>query len=275
MIWFGYIILGVLLFILNVYCKEKYKFNKKDNFIFSIIFMLVVAGVCSRSGLDKFNENIFIILVCELFCQLIYISYFLEKDFFNKEDNYCTFYIVKIVSCFLLNQELINKVDDVFLTGDNLKLVVWLLIIVYVYKFFKIKDNDSIKKDINVSKDRIAVAFAKLKIMYGDDISVSNDDEKLVIYAIMIFNNFLRPKVFRRVDNLLFKLNNKPRKLGIMQVMSKKYINDYESIVTVCKKIDKLWCKNGKAIDIINSYDKDNSKDIGYIYNYLKEFCKL
>ena len=92
---------------------------------------------------------------------------------------------------------------------------------------------------------------------------------------MLIFNNFLRPKVFRRVDNLLFKLNNKPRKLGIMQVMSKKYINDYESIVTVCKKIDKLWCKNCKAIDIINSYDKDNSKDIGYIYNYLKEFCKL
>ena len=210
-----------------------------------------------------------------LFCQLIYISYFLEKDFFNKEDNYCTFYIVKIVSCFLLNQELINKVDDVFLTGDNLKLVVWLLIIVYVYKFFKIKDNDSIKKDMNVSKDRVAVAFAKLKIMYCDDISVSNDDEKLVIYAIMIFNNFLRPKVFRRVDNLLFKLNNKPRKLGIMQVMSKKYINDYESIVSVCKKIDKLWGKNGKAIDVINSYDKNNCKDIEYIYNYLKEFCKL
>ena len=60
-----------------------------------------------------------------------------------------------------------------------------------------------------------------------------------------------------------------------MQVMSKKYINDYESIVSVCKKIDKLWGKNGKAIDVINSYDKDNSKDIGYIYNYLKEFCKL
>ena len=57
--------------------------------------------------------------------------------------------------------------------------------------------------------------------------------------------------------------------------MTKKYINDYESIVMACKKIDKLYVKNKNDLEVIALYDKDHSKEIGLIYNELKKFCKL
>ena len=278
MIWIGYAILGIMLFIFLTYGEKKYQFRKRENFIFSIIYLLVLAGIFSRFGVYSFNDNIFMIVVSELFCQLIYISYFLEKDFFNKEDKYLMFYIGKIVVAFLINQELINKVSDVFLSGEDLKIIIWLVIIVYLYQFFGVRDNinsTSIKKDISISKENIVMSFAKLKLIYGEDISFSDEDRKLVIYAIMIFNNYKRPKVFRKIDNILFKIDNKPRKLGIMQIMSKKYINDYESISSACKKIEKLYSKSNDSFEVINLYDKDNAKDIGYIYEELKKFCKL
>lgn len=277
MVWFLYVVLGILLFGLVTYGVEKYNFTKSQNIILSMIYLLIIAGIFSRIGIADFNENIFMIIVFELFCQLIYISYFLEKDFFNKEERYLTFYIFKIILAFIINQELINKVNDVFLSGEDLKIIVWLLIIVYLYQLFKDKEtnNNIVKKDAVISRENIVVSFAKLKLIYDDDIAIEKESKKLVLYAIMIFNNYKRPKLFRKFDDILFRFNNKPRKLGIMQVISKKYINDYESIDIVSKKIEKLYEKKNKDIDVINSYDKDNCKEICNIYEELKKFCKF
>ncbi len=276
MIWVGYILFGVLLFILSIIFNNKYSISRRENIVFSLIYLLIISGVFSRIGVVSFNENIFMVVVVELFCQLFYINYFLEKDFFNKDDKNFSFYMIKIVLAFLLNQELINRVSSVFLSGEELKIIVWLLVIVYLYQFFKGKETtNNISKESAISKESIALSFAKLKLAYGDDISVSNESLKLIIYSIMIFNNYKRSKVFRKIDSILFRINNKPRKLGVMQVMSKKYINDYESIVLAIKKIEKIYSKNKDYIEVINLYDKNNSKEICYIYDELSKFCKL
>lgn len=275
MIFVGYIIFGVVLFILDLFLSSKYKFNRREKVIFTILYILVISGVFSRMGLINFNKDIFLIVVVELFCQLFYSNYILEKDVFNKNDNFFSFYFIKIILVFFINRELINKVKDVFLSGDDLKTIIWLLVIVYIYQFFKDRDVTLKSDEKNISKESIVLSFAKLKLKYEEDISLNDDNQKLVVYSIMIFNNYMRSKLFRKLDSIIFRINNKPRKLGIMQIMTKKYINDYESIVMACKKIDKLYVKNKNDLDVIALYDKDHSKDICLIYNELKKFCKL
>lgn len=275
MIFVGYIIFGVILFILDLFLSSKYKFNRREKVIFTILYILVISGVFSRMGLINFNKDIFLIVVVELFCQLFYSNYILEKDVFNKNDNFFSFYFIKIILVFFINRELINKVKDVFLSGDDLKTIIWLLVIVYIYQFFKDRDVTLKSDEKNISKESIVLSFARLKLKYEDDISLNDDNQKLVVYSIMIFNNYMRSRLFRKLDSIIFRINNKPRKLGIMQIMTKKYINDYESIVMACKKIDKLYVKNKNDLEVIALYDKDHSKEIGLIYNELKKFCKL
>lgn len=275
MIFVGYIIFGVILFILDLFLSSKYKFNRREKVIFTILYILVISGVFSRMGLINFNKDIFLIVVVEFFCQLFYSNYILEKDVFNKNDNFFSFYFIKIILVFFINRELINKVKDVFLSGDDLKTIIWLLVIVYIYQFFKDRDVTLKSDEKNISKESIVLSFARLKLKYEDDISLNDDNQKLVVYSIMIFNNYMRTRLFRKLDNIIFRINNKPRKLGIMQIMTKKYINDYESIVMACKKIDKLYVKNKNDLEVIALYDKDHSKEIGLIYNELKKFCKL
>lgn len=275
MIFVGYIIFGVILFILDLFLSSKYKFNRREKVIFTILYVLCISGVFSRMGLINFNKDIFLIVVVELFCQLFYSNYILEKDVFNKNDNFFSFYFIKIILVFFINRELINKVKDVFLSGDDLKTIIWLLVIVYIYQFFKDRDVTLKSDEKNISKESIVLSFARLKLKYEDDISLNDDNQKLVVYSIMIFNNYMRTRLFRKLDSIIFRINNKPRKLGIMQIMTKKYINDYESIVMACKKIDKLYVKNKNDLDVIALYDKDHSKEIGLIYNELKKFCKL
>lgn len=275
MIFVGYIIFGVILFILDLFLSSKYKFNKREKVIFTVLYILVISGIFSRMRLINFNKDIFLIVVVELFCQLFYSNYILEKDVFNKNDNFFSFYFIKIILVFFINRELINKVKDVFLSGDDLKTIIWLLVIVYIYQFFKDRDVPLKSDEKNISKESIVLAFARLKLKYEEDISLNDDNQKLVVYSIMIFNNYMRSKLFRKLDSIIFRINNKPRKLGIMQIMTKKYINDYESIVMACKKIDKLYVKNKNDLEVIALYDKDHSKEIGLIYNELKKFCKL
>lgn len=53
---------------------------------------------------------------------------------------------------------------------------------------------------------------------------------KFITYAIIIFEDFNRPKNARRIENLIARHSSKTKTLGIMQVQSKQLITDIESI---------------------------------------------
>lgn len=279
--WIGYLLIGLILFLVINFLKERYSFTRIEGLIFSIIFTLIIAGFCSRLGFNKFNDNIFLVLVFKFILELIYDIYFLEEDYFNREDSNVKWAVLEIVLMFILNQELINKVDDVFLSGENLKIIVWLFIVVYIYNFYK--NNKSIIADVNsteksISREKIVVSYAKLKLNYDEDIVVKSDKTRLIIYTIMIFNNYKRSAFLRRIDNIIFKVKGTSRKLGIMQVKSRKFITDLDSINIVIKKILKLEEKyKGKDNykEILTGYDKENSEKLIYIYDVLKKFCNL
>ena len=215
--------------------------------------------------------------------EIFYNIYFLDGDYFNREDNNVKWAIIEIFIMFYLDQELIIKVNDIFLVGEDLKIIVWIFMLFYIYNFYKnctVNKRVFVTEERKISKENIVVSFARCKIMYGEDVKVKNDKNKLIVYSIMILNNYERPSVLRKVDNTMFKINGLPRKLGIMQVLSKKFITDSESIEIVCKKIDKLCEKNKSSKkdnykDIFVSYDKKSSDKLIYIYEELKKFSVL
>jgi len=51
-----------------------------------------------------------------------------------------------------------------------------------------------------------------------------------IIYAIMIYEDYNRPRLIRLVEYSWFFLTKKPLTMGIMQVRSNTYINDIESV---------------------------------------------
>ena len=85
--WIFYFVFGFLVFLGINLLKERYSFTKIQSLVFSLFFVLIVAGVSARIGLNNFNENIFLILVFKFIIELFYNMYFLENDFFNKEDS--------------------------------------------------------------------------------------------------------------------------------------------------------------------------------------------
>ena len=278
--WIIYIVLGIILFIIINYIDIKYKINRREWLILSIIFMLVLAGILVRLGIN-YTSDIFLVFVFMMLADIFYNSYILEQDFFSKEDKNIYYYILLIIIGFIINQEFINKVEEVFLTGEDLRLIIWLLVIIYLYKFSISKNilSTNIKENTKfISKDSILISYVKLKEKYYEECNYDNKDISNIIYSIMIYENKKRSKLLRKIDNFNYKINGGIKKLGIMQVESKKFITDSESINITYKKITKLYDKYNKkkdknvSIKVLDDYFKEESNNVKYIYEIIRKF---
>ena len=271
--WIYYLIIGLILFILISFLQKKYSLTKLEQFIITIILLIVISGI-SNKLLINYNSDIFLSLAFLMLIDIIYQGYFLGRDFFDKEEANLKYYILLILVGFLINQEFINRVNEVFLTGEDFRIIIWFLVIIYIYQFVKTKDIFSYKVQEKhfLSEEGILIQYTKLKYRYPT--TYENAKLKKVLYSIMLYENHRRGKILRYFDNLKYRITGNPRKLGIMQVDSKKFITDRESIDIVYKKLDKLYNKKNskKSLsDLIKSYDKVAAEDIMYIYNIIEK----
>lgn len=275
-----YLIFGLILFFIINYIKMKDKSIK--NFLpIILIYIIIISGIIANKGI---NTNIFLVVVVEFFIRLI--SNLLSND---NDDNlrFIYEYVLYIVMSLIINNVFINKVDNIFLGGESLKIVVWILIILYLYQNIKIIDNPIIieEKPIDNSKYReyIVTNYAKFKNLYNNEIDTDNSLLKNLLYAIMIYEDKKRNKYLRAIDNLFIGKINKLYKVGIMQVPSKIYLTDVESIKIVENKLIKIYNKYliADELTMVNKILKDYYKDdlivnnVTYIYNVINNFLSL
>ena len=218
-----YLVFGLVLFFIINYLKMKDKSIK--NFLpIILIYIIIISGVINNKDV---SSNIFLVVVVEFFLRLI--SNLLTSD---NDDNlkFIYDYAFYIIISLIVNNVFINQVDSVFLAGDALKIVIWILIILYLYQNLKIIDNPVIieEKPIDNSKYRehIVTNYAKFKNLYNNEIDTDNSLLKNLLYAIMIYEDKRRNKYLRAIDNFFVGKINKLYKVGIMQVPSKIYLTD-------------------------------------------------
>ena len=101
---------------------------------------------------------------------------------------------------------------------------------------------------------------------------------ELAIYSIMIFNNNKRSSLLRSIDNIMFKINGRKRRLGIMQIEASTFITDIQSIDIVTNDLKKIVGKKtgaGVIESAISKYMGEDNLEVLEIYNTLKNFFKI
>ncbi len=277
-----YFIFGLILFFLIDYIKLK---NKTFNSFLPIILIYLVVISSLITNKDILN-NIYLVVVVEFFIRLFYNLVVLTND--NDENlKFIYEYILYIICSLILNNIFINKVDNVFLEGESLKIVVWILVVLYLFKNIDIFNISSVTEEhiLDNSKYReyIVTNYARFKNLYNNDIEVESSIFKNLLYAMMIYEDKKKNKFLRSIDNLFVGKFNKEYKMGIMQVPSKVYLTDLESIKIAINKLNKTYTKYFISDDdiLINKMLKDYYKDdliiknVTYIYNVIKEFIEL
>ena len=172
----AYCVLGLLSFVVLYLLRSKYKISRLNNTVFSILMFLIYASILDYLKLDYMNSNLFIVFIFQFIFDFIYTTYVLEEDFFNKREANTLYYFILIIMGLLLNNHYINKVQDVFLSGEDIRLLVWGFLFIFIYKF--IKEENIFEKNYSTSKlldeGNIITMFTRLRRRYLDDIKVKD-----------------------------------------------------------------------------------------------------
>ena len=279
--WILYIIFGVLMFFCLCFLEKKYNISQLQKFIFSIVIWLLFCGGCFRFAIP-YTSDIFLVFVFLMIVDIFYCSYILDQDFFDKQERRIFYYITLILCGFFLNQSFINQVQSVFLTGEELREVLWFGVLLFLYQFgknhqlFDIVIQQSFKE--NISEENILLQYTKLRYRYGQKVHFKNKDISCLIYAIMIDESSRRSKFLRTYDYFMFRFSGGHKKLGIMQVESDHFITDLESIEMVHDELEKLYVKNkplkGKKriLSVLEEYCVDREKEVRKIFDIIEKF---
>lgn len=281
---FLYFVAATILFFILNYIDKKENKNYVNHILVTLIYLILLAGFFTWGDIVKNNTFIFLIGIFEFLIRIFYVNYIEEKSFIRNYQYLLKVYIISLSSCYLVNMIFINQVSSVLPSSSDMKIIVWILILIYIYFLMKdyiliVRDKKEIISFI-CDKEYIVMSYAKLKMRFRELVQSKYLELNLTTYAVMIYHNYYKSDKMRKFDRLKYRLDLESRKLGIMQIMSNEAISDEESIRIFMKKLEKNYEKMMKkkekqeALTILETmnYDKNMIEDIRCIYEVLINF---
>ena len=249
---------------------------------FPTIYLIFVSGVLYKLNIISINSNIYYITILYHILNWIIIIVVLNRNaLINKKMEIITTFL-SIVLSLIIYSIFINKTTDIFVNFDDLKNGIWLAIITFCGNLFIKMIYNTSKTNAKEQNDRIikyvTSKYRYFKSKYDNIILTDNKDVRYLVYAIMIFENYNRPWIIRKLEYIKFFIWREAT-LGIMQIKSKEYITNIESvkksvifIENIYKYLPKKMKKDKKIEKVLYKYNcsVDYVNEVKYIYELLK-----
>lgn len=258
-------------------------FQNKDNRRINQILIPSIYIIIISALLPIVKENIFLIVIFEIFIRNFYITNVTNR---SNEISNMMFIIESIVSValsLLTYNYFISQIDTVIPDPESIKGFVWFLIILYATSLYKMSSQDKKVKEksskILRKQEQIIMQYAKYKNKYSSIVKSKLDIINNMTYAIMIYNNYKTPKIYRNIKEYIGAVTKKETPYGIMQIKSYTHLTDEESIKTTINDFEHML-KNTKLKEdeqlakMLKKYDEEASSDIKNIYNSITAFQK-
>ena len=227
----GYIQMSVL-----VKADEAPAFNFLYRAFAPIVYITLCAAVLYKVEADWAVNDI----------HLVVVYYFMFRLLFNVVTGRArllnwgiqlAYWATSIPVAFYVYENVILKNQYFFPTNEDLGNALWLGVLAFVYQTFnRVKlSNENTKKR---KRNYITHRFNFYKSIYGDVIEgiTSDKRQQCLIYTILLYEAFNRPKVYRWIERILFRAGI-AKTLGVMQVTTDRIISDEESVRLGAQKI--------------------------------------
>lgn len=240
------------------------------NFLFKVLAPVVYLILCAVAfqllDMDRFVGNCYFIVIDYWAFRLLWVLLTGRGPLVNWTTQ--VLYWVCSIGLSLGLYSVIEKVDKILPDPKALLDQMWILIIAFLYAVF---NNIQTSRDGTIKRKNryIRRRYTKFRARYDALIHgfFHNNFYEALTYSIMIYEDFNRPFIVRQIENLNFRRSRATHTLGVMQVMTDRYINDRESVILAMEKIarDSNQCMSQE----IPEYCKD---DCSYwLRNYILE----
>lgn len=262
-----WILLGLLLFfVVNWVGKHSKTFGYEElsklsevessnafNFIFRVatplVSLIIISTVLYALHFDPLIKNIHYSIFAYIFIRLGF-NWMRGRLLLLNWPKLVLQWFVLLGGAFLVYEKIIKTkeylVPDIKTVGNE----VWLGIVAYLYVLSNQIRPDERKQEMRTNK------FIQSKIddytaKFGPTIKNFSQNERFqaLVYSVMLIEDFNRPKAYRCMENLLFRVG-KAKTLGIMQTSPNRIVTDEESVVLGMEVLQKSLNSTFKKPDI-------------------------
>lgn len=277
-----YLMLAIVLFFILNYFK---KLEEKTPSVMILIPVIYILLISELPGISR--EYVYFIILLEMLIRIYYTKIVLNQEELINYHYYIQNYGLAFILGYVLTEGFLIQVDTIFPQPEEVRIGVWLFIILFLYKVLNGNLSIQLEKQeafhFKMKEEAIVVKFARLKNKYSHLIKAKDRNFNLLIYAMMTYEDNHRSKFLRNIDRIMYRFTGKMTKMGIMQVESLKELTDEESIKMVLKELnkiekdlttDKKTKKQNLYSEILKQYYLDENKvdSILAIYDTLKNF---
>lgn len=222
--------------------EEAPAFNFFYRIISPIVYLFITSAILYKLGLDEYTEKFYLVAVYYLVFRLSFnliTNRALLMNWYRQG-----LYWVSILSLsYLAYDKIIYRKENILPDFGSLANELWIIIFLFLFQTLnqvRLSSERTLERKHNYLQTRLQ----KFKSKYGHVIDelVENEKLKSIVYAIMIYEDFNRPKVVRGLEYVSyywhsFFLTKKVHTLGLMQVATHSAISDLESVRLGTEKI--------------------------------------
>lgn len=230
----NYVSLGVLL---------KEEDSPAFNFLYRLaaptVYILILASILIHIGQTEYLSKLYLVAIYYAAFRIFYNLLCGRFHIVNWKREIIMFTLLSFLS-YLAQKRVIDSGQFHFPDSKTLAEQAWLLIIAFLYQTannLKFSSRDSIKrKRIYIKKK-----FLDFESKFGNivDSELAEKELRNLVFAIMVHEDFNRPLFTRYVEYAISYFSTKPMTLGIMQVQSRRVIDDSESLKIALDKINR------------------------------------
>lgn len=230
------------------------------NFLFRVlspvVYIIIISTILYTVGLDELVNNIYLVSIYYIAFRILFNILTNRARLLNWRRQFL--HIVSIIAIsWLTYNSIIKDKRNILPDLSTISNELWIIILLFLFQTLnnlKFSSDDTEKRKENYLNNR----FNKFKKTYDRQINNLTNNKKIhaLIYAIMIYEDFNRPKAARIVENIKFRFSKKPMTLGVMQVRSDELINDTQSVMKGVNKIlnDMKEIRDNKEIEYEGDY---------------------
>lgn len=288
----------VLFFIINWIGKHSYSIGYMEismfvkteeapalNFLIRVltptVYIIIIAAILYALKLDKYVVNIYLINIYYIVFRLIF-NLITERGLLLNWYRQALYWTAIILISFIVYEKLIKIKANILPDFSTIANELWIIILIFIFQItnsIRFSNDKTIKRKYSYIKSKYYKFFSQ----YGSLVKELTKNESLeaLTYSIMLYEDFNRPRIVRKIENIVFRLTKKKRTLGIMQVQSENLLTDKESVILGTNKIMIACRRYLESIDYRENsyYEYDAIHKIISHYNggekYTKEVSSL